>query len=171
MVARMRRMAEQTRVLHRAAALDSYFRCVSFVRGYALIPSSESPNVCGMVGAQKLQRVQGEGLALLILDNAYSAASSILSVTTNVLATSLIAYKAWCVVLVSFSDIDFDNLFEPTLNREHRQLVKKHFATVETKSRVLQALALLIESGSIYSVFIVSLSSTLAVLTPALLTI
>ena len=157
MVARMRRMAEQTRVLHRAAALDSYFRCVSFVRGYALIPSSESPNVCGMVGAQKLQRVQGEGLALLILDNAYSAASSILSVTTNILATSLIAYKAWYVILVSFGDIGFNSLLEPTFNREHRQLVEKHFATAGTKSRVLQALALLIESGSIYSAFIVSL--------------
>ena len=153
----MRRMAEQTRVLHRAAALDSYFRCVSFVRGYALIPSSESPNVCGMVGAQKLQRVQGEGLALLILDNAYSAASSILSVTTNILATSLIAYKAWYVILVSFGDIGFNSLLEPTFNREHRQLVEKHFATAGTKSRVLQALALLIESGSIYSAFIVSL--------------
>ena len=50
-----------------------------------------------MVGAQVSQSVRDlkTGLVLLLLDNGYSAAASILSLATNVLATFLIAYKAW----------------------------------------------------------------------------
>ncbi|KAI1783405.1 hypothetical protein LXA43DRAFT_1132551, partial [Ganoderma leucocontextum] len=65
--------------------------------------------------------------------NAYAQASAVLSLATNVLATSLIGYKAW----------------------EHRQLMKRHFAGAGTASRVLKALALLIESGCIYCALLI----------------
>ncbi|PIL36321.1 hypothetical protein GSI_00009 [Ganoderma sinense ZZ0214-1] len=65
---------------------------------------------------------------LLISGNTYASAALSLSLATNVLATSLIAYMAW----------------------KHRRLVKKHFAAAGTRSQVLQALALLVESGTVY---------------------
>ena len=40
-------------------------------------------------------------------------------------------------------------------DREHWQLVKKQFSSAGTKSRVLNALALLVESGSIYCALVV----------------
>ncbi|KAM5536531.1 hypothetical protein V8D89_009808 [Ganoderma adspersum] len=68
------------------------------------------------------------GLALLEVYNPYLDVFAILSLTTNVSATSLIAYKAW----------------------EHRRFVKKYFSEAGTKSQVLKTLALLVESGSVY---------------------
>lgn len=41
------------------------------------------------------------------------------------------------------------------LNRKHRRLVQKHFAAAGTRSQVLRALALLVESGSVYCVIMV----------------
>ena len=83
--------------MHRTTALDFNFRYVLFVCDHAPNPLSDSPNVVGMVGAQVSQSVRDlkTGLVLLLLDNGYSAAASILSLATNVLATFLIAYKAW----------------------------------------------------------------------------
>ena len=42
--------------------------------------------------------------------------------------------------------------------RQHRQLMKRHFASAGTTSGVLKALALLVESGCIYSALLVVLS-------------
>ena len=64
-------------------------------------PSSDPPNVCAIVGM-----VEGEDipspfeLSVLISRNVYGIIPLVLSFSTNVLATSLIAYKAWCVLHV-----------------------------------------------------------------------
>ncbi|KAI1789963.1 hypothetical protein LXA43DRAFT_1150839 [Ganoderma leucocontextum] len=72
-------------------------------------------------------------LGLLLGENAYTYVSVMLSLITNVTATSLIAYKAWC----------------------HRQLVKTYLNAAGLKSRVLKALGLLVESGVAYCAFLV----------------
>ncbi|PIL28294.1 hypothetical protein GSI_09582 [Ganoderma sinense ZZ0214-1] len=72
--------------------------------------------------------VSTTGLALLEVYNPFLEVFAIFSLATNVLATSLIAYKAW----------------------EHRRFVKKYFSQAGTKSQVLKTLALLVESGSVY---------------------
>ncbi|KAM5536539.1 hypothetical protein V8D89_009816, partial [Ganoderma adspersum] len=68
------------------------------------------------------------GLTFLNVYNPFFDAFAISSLTTNVLATSLIAYKAW----------------------EHRREVKKYFSEAGAKSQILKTLALLVESGTIY---------------------
>ncbi|KAM5538776.1 hypothetical protein V8D89_007498 [Ganoderma adspersum] len=85
-----------------------------------------------IVGVYVSSRATHETTELVefISENAYAYTAVFMSLATNVLATALIAYKAW----------------------EHRRLVKKHFAASGTKSQVLQALALLVESGSMYCV-------------------
>lgn len=88
--------------------------------------------VLGSIGYHELRIVPTTGVALLATNNAFIKATTIVSLATNALATVLIAYKAW----------------------EHRQLVKKLFSAAGTKSRVLNALALLVESGSIYCAFV-----------------
>ncbi|KAM5545796.1 hypothetical protein V8D89_000834 [Ganoderma adspersum] len=79
------------------------------------------------------------GLLLLTatLGNWAANLSTILTLATNVIATSLIAYKAW----------------------EHRESVKACFGPQRLHSRVLKALALVVESGLIYSALLASPAS------------
>ncbi|KAI0752512.1 hypothetical protein C8Q80DRAFT_458365 [Daedaleopsis nitida] len=58
----------------------------------------------------------------------WGLAASILSLVSNAMATSLIAYKAW----------------------QHRKLVRMTFGSGSARTRVEKALAILIESGTIY---------------------
>ncbi len=106
----------------------------------------------GSIGYHEPQIVPTAGVALLGTNNAFVKASAILSLATNALATVLIAYKAWCV-LRRLSPFAVLMTIVPT--REHKQLVKKLFSAAGTKSRVLNALALLVESGSIYCALVV----------------
>ena len=62
--------------------------------------SSDSPNVCGIVGMFKSRGVETVGFGFLILGNAYAQVSAILSLATNVIATFLMACKAWLVLAV-----------------------------------------------------------------------
>ncbi|KAM5540743.1 hypothetical protein V8D89_005576 [Ganoderma adspersum] len=75
----------------------------------------------------------GFDLNIMYGSSGFGPASLVLSFTTNILATSLIGYKAW----------------------EQRQLLKQHFAEARATSRVLKALALLTESGCMYSALLV----------------
>ena len=61
---------------------------------------SDSPNVCGIVGMCKSGSIQSTQLVFLIAQNGYAQASVVLSLGTNVLATSLVAYKAWYVFFI-----------------------------------------------------------------------
>ncbi|TBU37722.1 hypothetical protein BD309DRAFT_875855, partial [Dichomitus squalens] len=58
----------------------------------------------------------------------FADAFLILSMSVNMLATSLIAYKAWC----------------------YRRMVKKYFSSDGSTTSTWKALALLVESGTIY---------------------
>ncbi|KAM5542712.1 hypothetical protein V8D89_003673 [Ganoderma adspersum] len=89
--------------------------------------------VVNCIGLLLSGSIQSTELVFLIAQNGYAQASVVLSLSTNVLATSLVAYKAWV----------------------HRQLLKQHLASAGTTSQVLKALALLIESGCIYCVLLV----------------
>ncbi|KAM5541164.1 hypothetical protein V8D89_005093 [Ganoderma adspersum] len=72
-------------------------------------------------------------LGLLVGGNAFTYASVMLSLITNVAATSLIAYKAW----------------------QHRQLLKTYLNAAGPKSRVIKALGLLVESGVAYCTLLI----------------
>ncbi|PIL36319.1 hypothetical protein GSI_00007 [Ganoderma sinense ZZ0214-1] len=97
---------------------------------------SRPPTVLGVAGVYvsarglRGRRAAGLSLVLLLSANPCVFAAVSLSLATNVLATALIAYQAW----------------------KHRRLVKAQFAAAGTRSQVLQVLALLVESGSIYCV-------------------
>ncbi|TBU28546.1 hypothetical protein BD311DRAFT_778114 [Dichomitus squalens] len=67
-------------------------------------------------------------LHLLTSLGGFADAFLILSMSVNVLATSLIAYKAW----------------------EYRRMVKKYFSSDGSTTSTWKALALLVESGTIY---------------------
>lgn len=53
--------------------------------------------ICGTVGIVKLQGPQTARPTFLVQDN-YAEIAAVLSLATNILATSPIAYKAWCVL-------------------------------------------------------------------------
>ncbi|KAI0702535.1 hypothetical protein C8Q76DRAFT_754673 [Earliella scabrosa] len=57
-------------------------------------------------------------------------AASVLSLMSNVVATSLVGYKAWC----------------------HRRLIRAGFTGSSTRTRVERVLALLVESGTVYCI-------------------
>ena len=116
-VARMRHLAQQGRLLPRTGVRGSHFRCVrisharssSRTRPYA----SDSPNAFGIVGfSDKPGVVQTTGLALLAVYNPFLDSFAILSLVTNVTATSLIAYKAWYAPSIPAQHSTFDD--EPT---------------------------------------------------------
>ncbi len=98
MVARLCHLAAQGGLLHRTATHDCHSWCVPTFR--VLIPRSDSPNVLGIDGVYMTSRGSREStiLVLFISGNAYAFAAATLSLATNVLATALIAYKAWCVL-------------------------------------------------------------------------
>ncbi|TBU34327.1 hypothetical protein BD311DRAFT_747542 [Dichomitus squalens] len=69
----------------------------------------------------------------LFQDGAFSKVSAVLSLSTNIFATALIAYKAW----------------------QHRRVLRGR--TGERAARVARALILLIESGTIYCILLILL--------------
>ncbi|PIL26784.1 hypothetical protein GSI_11120 [Ganoderma sinense ZZ0214-1] len=70
---------------------------------------------------------------LLLQDGFFVNACAALSLALNLLATALIGYKAWV----------------------HRRLLRGHFGCGRRKSRVLKALALLVESGTVYCLLLI----------------
>ena len=94
-------------------------------------------------------------LSILISRNVYGIIPLVLSFSTNVLATSLVAYKAWCVRFTSlFTYFNAHHKLAGN-NRVHRKLLKQHFSEAKATSRALKALALLTESGCIYCAILV----------------
>ncbi|KAM5540700.1 hypothetical protein V8D89_005731 [Ganoderma adspersum] len=88
--------------------------------------------VCGSLGVYFTPHLSSMNALFRLQGNKLAAASAVLSFATNVLATSLIGYKAW----------------------EHRQLLRAHLCEGHRQTRVLRGLALLVESGAIYSVLL-----------------
>src|SRR6266404_923505 len=73
---------------------------------------------------------------------------------TNILSTSLIAWKAWCVG----SSCLFPSAFLTTFPREYRRTVSAHLSKGSPSVRAEKVLALLIESGLVYCVLWVTSS-------------
>ncbi|KAM5536546.1 hypothetical protein V8D89_009823 [Ganoderma adspersum] len=96
-------------------------------------PWSDTPIVFGIIGYREPKIAQTTRVTLLITNNAFVKAAAAVSFSTNALATALTACKMW----------------------EHRRLVRKHFREAGTKSRVLNALGLLVECGSIYCALLI----------------
>ena len=109
-VARLRHLAAQGRQLHRPTTADFHPRYVAAVSFCVLLVTlSDSPNVCGIVGMCKSGSIQSPQLVFLIAQNGYAQASVVLSLGTNVLATSLVAYKAWCVFVILHAFLNPDS--------------------------------------------------------------
>ncbi|KAI1789897.1 hypothetical protein LXA43DRAFT_545702 [Ganoderma leucocontextum] len=70
---------------------------------------------------------------MLLADGFFVNACAVLSLALNMTATALIGYKAWA----------------------HRRLLGGHFGHGRRKSRVMKALALLVESGTIYCILLI----------------
>ena len=107
MVARMRYLAQQSRHLDRTSPYSSHSRCVfsvliARVRTSRSAVSPDLPTVSGLVGSHELRIVETTRISLLEVYNPYIDAFGGLSLATNVLATSLIAFKAWCVPPMPF---------------------------------------------------------------------
>ena len=108
---------------------------------------------------------------MLLQDGFFVNACAVLSLALNILATGLIGYKAWCVPCAPTAGcaigIDFGRIYAPCIDRVHRRLLRGHFGHGRRKSRVVKALALLVESGTIYCVLLVSLVPRACPLSPA----
>ena len=78
-------------------------------------------------------------------------ATSVLSLSTNILATLLVGYKAWYVVMQA--EYNFSELLITILSRQWRRHLKGY---IVSGSRVEKLLALLIESGAAYCALWVS---------------
>ena len=95
----MRHLATEARQLRRSAVVDVDHEYVSMIDIYALVVlASNSPNVFGIIGITRSPGPQEASITFLFQD-LYGQISGFLSLCTNILATSLIAYKALCVVL------------------------------------------------------------------------
>ena len=102
----MRHLAEQNYLLHRPPAGDIQRRCALFAPNTCVPPpSSDSPNVSGFVGLVESQTVRMADAFFLtrLVGNTYSQVSMVSTLATNILATSLVGYKAWSVLLTQFS--------------------------------------------------------------------
>ena len=74
-----------------------------------MYPLSDFPHVSGLAGSHEPRIIQTTGLSLLEVYNSYIDAFGSLSLATNILAISLIAYKAWYVLVTQFSGSNFVN--------------------------------------------------------------
>ena len=82
----------------------------------------------------------------------YGAITAGLSLIINLLATTLIGIKAWSVVAWSkYTYID-----HTLINRRHRASLREHFAEDVGRKYVMKVLALLVETGVVYSATLVS---------------
>ncbi|TBU25785.1 hypothetical protein BD311DRAFT_763857 [Dichomitus squalens] len=91
--------------------------------------------VIGVLEVHKSETGPSLHLQILIGVDGFADAFVVLTMSVNILATSLIAYKAW----------------------GHRRLLQKHVGSDGTKTRTLKALALLVESGTIYCALLIFL--------------
>ncbi|KAM5542711.1 hypothetical protein V8D89_003672, partial [Ganoderma adspersum] len=128
-------IAASERAIHKQSSMLTVALAVNIVIGDAIvwwracvIWQHKVVNCIGLLLVTITISVQRTQLTFLIGGNAFAVVSAFISLFTNVLATFLIGYKAW----------------------EHKQLMKQHFAAGGTTSRILKALALLVESGCIY---------------------
>ncbi|KAI0066713.1 hypothetical protein BV25DRAFT_1420634 [Artomyces pyxidatus] len=81
----------------------------------------------------------------LMISTAWPTVTAAISIATNIWATALVAYKAWL----------------------HRRFIRQHIQGCKRRTRVELLLSLLIESGSVYCIYlIVVLLSTRALLGP-----
>lgn len=83
-----------------------------------------------------------------------------LTLATNMWATSLVAYKAWCA---QTSDTVIVSLIEPTrhdLFRRHRRSVRAFLGTGNRKTQAERLMALLVESGALYCFIWVSIQNS-----------
>ncbi|EJF57033.1 hypothetical protein DICSQDRAFT_163594 [Dichomitus squalens LYAD-421 SS1] len=92
--------------------------------------------VCGVINVHNSETGPSLQLQMLIGVDGFADAFMILSMVTNLLATSLIAYKAW----------------------EHRRSVKAYFGSDGGATATWRALALLVESGTIYCAMLMFLA-------------
>ena len=76
----------------------------------------------------------------------FGSACIFLSFASNVIATSLIGYKAWYAIHNTLSHPCIDGLY-----RVHRKMLKELLCKATLNSRALTLLAFLIESGTGYS--------------------
>lgn len=74
------------------------------------------------------------------------------------IATALIDVKVWCVTLILLGVHSLRIMTQGwrRAHREHRQLLRGHFGHDRGKSRAMGALALLVESGTIFCILLVS---------------
>ena len=86
----------------------------------------------------------------------------VLTMIVNVVATSLIAYKAWYVLQIAYRKATC--LIGLIVCREHRRILKNYVGTGGSKTRTLKALALLVESGMIYCALLVRVAAVTNVL-------
>ena len=85
----------------------------------------------------------------------FSTAGAALSLATNLAATTLIAYKAWWVSsLLPSPDDEFMAMWRA--HRSHRRRLRRYLGADNAQTRVLKVLVLLVESGSVYSIILVS---------------
>ena len=81
-------------------------------------------------------------------------AACVLSLSTNVLATALVGYKAWCVADLMLEFLVWRKFTD--ISRESRRRLKKYLAASTQASQVEKLFSLLIESGAVYSAIWVS---------------
>ncbi|PIL34894.1 hypothetical protein GSI_02681 [Ganoderma sinense ZZ0214-1] len=116
-----------------AVRKQSWMMTVSTVINFIIADAIVWWRACA-IWQNKILNCVGPLLVTLTLSGtAFTYVSVLLSLVTNVAATSLIAYKAW----------------------QHRQLVKTYFHAAGPKSRVLKALGMLVESGVAYCALLV----------------
>ena len=84
--------------------------------------------------------------------NQFGTASIILSLTTNIIATSLIAYKTWYAFF--YANMIYTILMSYGY-RQHWRILRVHLGNGKATKRVLKILALLVESGIMYSFLLV----------------
>ena len=74
-----------------------------------------------------------------------------LTIVTNILATLLVAWKAWSV-----KSLVLNVTIAEKWSRQHRRVIKKNLGKETRRTRVEKILALLIESGFLYCIIWVS---------------
>ena len=99
MVARLRYLAEQSRLLYRPDTTGSY-------SGYVLLNAFASKeltsrfSVFGVIGARRSDVGPLTRIYLMYGGSGFTDVAAALSLITNLLATSLIALNAWCVIYI-----------------------------------------------------------------------
>ncbi len=101
-------------------------------------------------------------LGALYTGDKWGLAASIISLLTNVTATGLIAYKAWCVHTEKSYSIRHSRIHSLYDFRTHRRFIGSHLQMGSTRTRAEKGLALLVESGIAYCFLWVCLVSLLS---------